>query len=193
MDNFQDLRDDDNLWNLPSDTFDLWTNLDFEEDSMAVLENSSGLLLTPQTCSTFDELAYSDLLDWNSDPSEAFISKSDQGSVDSSCDFSIIERTPSPPLDILDCTDRQPGGKRSPPLASHGDQKPPLKRKIWDESIIIFSSKPGEKAVSRRRKQYAPSRRKEVAINRLVGACIQCKIRKGSVSIISWRYLLLAC
>lgn len=35
----------------------------------------------------------------------------------------------------------------------------------------------------RTRKTYSPSRRKQVALNRLLGACIQCRVRKGSVSI----------
>jgi hypothetical protein len=56
-----------------------------------------------------------------------------------------------------------------------------LKRKIED-AIIVFSANADTKAVPKRRKAYSKSRKREVALHRMVGACIQCKVRKGSVS-----------
>lgn len=59
----------------------------------------------------------------------------------------------------------------------------PTKRK-WDDSMIVFPVAPNEEMDVRTRKTYSPVRRKQVALNRLLGACIQCRVRKGSVSII---------
>jgi hypothetical protein len=56
-----------------------------------------------------------------------------------------------------------------------------LKRKIED-AIIVFSANADTKVVPKRRKAYSKSRKREVALHRMVGACIQCKVRKGSVS-----------
>jgi hypothetical protein len=58
---------------------------------------------------------------------------------------------------------------------------PPVKRK-WDQSIVVFSASNPEKIIQKKRKAYTPSRRMEVALNRMVGACLQCRIRKGPVS-----------
>jgi hypothetical protein len=56
-----------------------------------------------------------------------------------------------------------------------------LKRKIED-AIIIFSANADTMVVPKRRKAYSKSRKREVARNRMVGACIPCKVRKGPVS-----------
>jgi hypothetical protein len=56
------------------------------------------------------------------------------------------------------------------------------KRK-WEDSVTVFSSNDNWKVVQKRRKAYSPTRRKAVALNRLIGVCIQCKLRKGSVSL----------
>jgi hypothetical protein len=55
------------------------------------------------------------------------------------------------------------------------------KRK-WQESVSVFSMNGGKKVVPQRRNAYTPSRRTEVALNRLLGACVQCKIHRGPVS-----------
>lgn len=55
------------------------------------------------------------------------------------------------------------------------------KRKLQDH-INVFSAKEGRKVTPRRRKAFAPSKKRVVALNRLFGACIQCKLRKGEVS-----------
>ena len=56
-----------------------------------------------------------------------------------------------------------------------------MKRKIED-AIIVFSVNADTKVVPKRRKAYSKSRKREVARNRMVGACIPCKVRKGPVS-----------
>jgi hypothetical protein len=56
-----------------------------------------------------------------------------------------------------------------------------MKRKIED-SIIVFSANSDAKIIPKRRKTFSKPRKREVAMNRLIGACIQCKLRKGPVS-----------
>jgi hypothetical protein len=56
------------------------------------------------------------------------------------------------------------------------------KKPKLDESIIVFSVKQGRQVKPPRRSRFGNSRRKEVALNRIIGACMQCKLRKGSVS-----------
>lgn len=52
----------------------------------------------------------------------------------------------------------------------------------WEDSVIVFGAQPEIKVALRKRKRFDASRRQEVALHRLVGACIQCKLRKASVS-----------
>jgi hypothetical protein len=73
---------------------------------------------------------------------------------------------------------RQLAGSANDQANTHSYKK---KRK-WDDSIVIFSAKTDEKVTIRKRKRYGNERKKQVAAHRLVGACIQCKLRKGSVS-----------
>ena len=60
-------------------------------------------------------------------------------------------------------------------------EKPKAKKTKWDKSVVVFSSKPNSTKAPRQRKSFGKSRREEVALTRKVGACIQCRIRKGSV------------
>ncbi|KAF4628762.1 hypothetical protein G7Y89_g9391 [Cudoniella acicularis] len=54
------------------------------------------------------------------------------------------------------------------------------KRK-WEESIVVFSTNPEEKEiVPRRRKSFSGRRKKEVALQRKIGSCVQCKLKKLS-------------
>jgi hypothetical protein len=57
--------------------------------------------------------------------------------------------------------------------------------KEWEILVNVFPAKPDVKVHQQKRNRYTRSRRKEVAKNRAVGACIHCKLRKGSVSGIS--------
>jgi hypothetical protein len=60
----------------------------------------------------------------------------------------------------------------------------PKKRK-WEDSMLIFGANPETKIVQRKRKAFSTNRRKEVHRNRTLGACIQCKLRRGPVSPVS--------
>jgi hypothetical protein len=55
------------------------------------------------------------------------------------------------------------------------------KRK-WQESVTVFSLNGGKKVVPSRRNNFNPSRRIEVALNRQLGSCVQCKVHRGPVS-----------
>lgn len=75
-----------------------------------------------------------------------------------------------------------PSGEPPHPDTEHNREPASNKRK-WEDSVVIFSAKPGyDEVKERRRKLFETARRKEVALSRLIGACIQCKLRKGSVS-----------
>jgi hypothetical protein len=56
------------------------------------------------------------------------------------------------------------------------------KKRKWEESLIIFSSNPKGVTKVRKRNSFNDARRSEVALIRLVGACVQCKLSKGRVS-----------
>jgi hypothetical protein len=64
----------------------------------------------------------------------------------------------------------------------NNESRSDLKRK-WQDSVIVFSSKDDKKIAQKRRRAYSPSRRRTVALNRIIGACTQCKLRKGPVSL----------
>lgn len=52
----------------------------------------------------------------------------------------------------------------------------------WEGSVSIFPAQRDSKIAPRKRRRFSSSRRKEVALNRLVGACVHCRLRKASVS-----------
>ena len=56
------------------------------------------------------------------------------------------------------------------------------RKRKWHASMGVFPSAPGQMITLRQRRPFDASRRKEVALNRVVGACVQCKLRKSSVS-----------
>jgi len=62
------------------------------------------------------------------------------------------------------------------------DESPAIKRRKWQNHVVIFSTDQNKNVVPRRRKAFAPTRKKEVALNRLIGACVRCKLRKAAVS-----------
>ena len=59
--------------------------------------------------------------------------------------------------------------------------KTPRKR-AWLDSMVVFSTNQDMKVVEKKRKSFSPLRRKEVAMNRHLGVCLQCRIRKEGVS-----------
>ena len=73
--------------------------------------------------------------------------------------------------------------KRTRGQRFHGDEHANTKKAKWESSVVVFGVLPGSKVALRKRKRFGTSRRQEVAINRLVGACIQCKVSKASVRV----------
>jgi hypothetical protein len=67
------------------------------------------------------------------------------------------------------------------PSSSPIEEVSSSKRKM-EESMIVFAAHPNVKVAPKRRKAFSKTRKQEVAMNRLIGACIQCKLRKGRVS-----------
>ena len=65
--------------------------------------------------------------------------------------------------------------------SSANAEKESTKRKIAD-SVFVFSLASNNEVKSRKRRAFSSSRKGEVALNRLIGACIQCKIKKNAVS-----------
>ncbi|KAH8646019.1 hypothetical protein BGZ60DRAFT_554837 [Tricladium varicosporioides] len=53
----------------------------------------------------------------------------------------------------------------------------------WRDSMIVFSSATGKKAKQRKRKRFSPSRKEQVTLQRKIGSCIQCKLRKASCNL----------
>jgi hypothetical protein len=79
----------------------------------------------------------------------------------------------------IDAQDKLSTGYMAEPSRS---EKPKAKKSKWDQSIIVFPANANSKKTPRQRKNFAKARRKEVALTRRVGACIQCKLKKSSVS-----------
>lgn len=57
-----------------------------------------------------------------------------------------------------------------------------IRKRPWDNSLVVFPVSGGNPVSQRQRKAYSETRKKEVARNRLIGACAQCKLRRGPVS-----------
>jgi hypothetical protein len=60
-------------------------------------------------------------------------------------------------------------------------QCPTAAKRKWQDQINVFSVEEGRKVGPRRRKGFSHSKKQMVALNRLIGACIPCKLRKGEV------------
>ena len=73
------------------------------------------------------------------------------------------------------------------------DQKPKVNksRKLehtnagrkWQDSVILFHVDPkvNSRTRIRKRKQFSADQKKEVALNRAIGNCMPCRLRKGKV------------
>jgi hypothetical protein len=61
------------------------------------------------------------------------------------------------------------------------DEPYQAQNETWQDSVIVFSSQPDVKVALKKRKAFEAPRRQEVAMNRLVGACVPCRLRKVSV------------
>lgn len=175
------LYDDGSSWDLSTDPFGLLADPNFQAKQLSTLRNSVTPILTHEDLTSFDDSEFSDLFNWDidlHDTSHLDITAATQN-VASTLDFPGHSATP-----ILTLEDHRIENieKQEHHPISTVQRRKCSKQKKWEESVVVFSSKPGEKIVSRKRKKYEPARRKEVAVHRLIGACIQCKIRKSSVS-----------
>jgi hypothetical protein len=165
------LHPDDNSY-LCQDDATSWDNdgqgLDFD-----------ALLTIPETSGFFA----SDDLSWNLNPT-TIAQPVHLDSSDPSSDSDPVIFTPEPSVDFpatskVDSTlpsDRQ----EACCLTNH--QLEQAKKRKWKESVLVFPSDPGVKISTRKRSAFDDNRRKEIAMNRRVGACIQCKLRRGPVS-----------
>jgi hypothetical protein len=70
----------------------------------------------------------------------------------------------------------------SNPVSVVADRTIKSSKHKWQDNVTVFSAKGKQAVTRRRRRSYSPSRKEMVALNRLIGACIQCKLRKGPVS-----------
>ncbi|KAH6718828.1 hypothetical protein BKA61DRAFT_262953 [Leptodontidium sp. MPI-SDFR-AT-0119] len=77
------------------------------------------------------------------------------------------------PQSTISITDRDES-----PSSTTSDRES-LKRRIA-ESVVVFSATSDLEIKPRKRKAFSKSRKEEVALNRLIGACIQCKIKKNA-------------
>jgi hypothetical protein len=70
----------------------------------------------------------------------------------------------------------------APPPSKNEEPRAKKTKKKWDKSIVIFPAKADSKKTPRQRRNFSKVRKKEVALTRRVGACIQCRLKKASVS-----------
>ena len=64
-----------------------------------------------------------------------------------------------------------------------GNKGLPPKNISWEGSIVVFPTQSYVKLAVRKRRRYATSRRQKVAMNRWVGACTSCRLRKAAVRV----------
>ena len=98
---------------------------------------------------------------------------------------SSIPETSSSPITAfeqnLDKTNTHSGHTVQILIGDQDDKNESQKRK-WKDSVVVFPVNPLTNPVPKRRKPFGPTERAEVALNRMIGACAQCKVRKGRVS-----------
>jgi len=70
---------------------------------------------------------------------------------------------------------------------SQSSEAPVAIKRKWEDSVLIFGASPEKKVVQRKRKAFSSDRRRDVHRNRILGACIQCKLRRGPVSLVSFK------
>jgi hypothetical protein len=80
-----------------------------------------------------------------------------------------------------DCDNADITNKTLQPQMQDQDDKDESQKRKWRDSIVVFPANPDVNPVQKRRRAFDPARREEVALNRMIGACTQCKMRKGRV------------
>jgi hypothetical protein len=164
-DNFYVFQDDATSWDNDSPGFDL--------DAFLAIPETDGLFAA-------DGLS---ALSWSLNPTTTAPS-THLGSSDPSSDSDLIEFTPESSIDIPNRSKADstlPSDLQEACCVSNHQLAQAKKRK-WKESMVVFSSNPNVKISTRKRSAFDDNRRREVAMNRRVGACVQCKLRRGSVS-----------
>lgn len=140
--------------------------------------------LLPSTDSSFElpndlELMEIAPLSWDLTPLDQAMSAGQNQLSESSSDNDLVSITPqSSSQGSIDNLRRRSVGPK--PGCPENSTNSSSKRK-WENSIITFDANPDKQVIPRKRKAFGDPRRKEVAITRAVGACVQCKIRKGPV------------
>ncbi|KAF8849451.1 hypothetical protein BDZ45DRAFT_680506 [Acephala macrosclerotiorum] len=173
---------------LPDDTFYPWEGIDFDADFLTASGEDFDFLFPRCDTPDGDELYKSapSSLGENNEPIPTIVSR--QFEVSDTSDFDGIVLTPISPTEAAE------EGKRVSYSASAFATKDLLypsmyfedeehhckpKKRKWEESVIIFSSEPNGTTQLRKRNAFDDARRREVALNRRVGACVQCKLRRA--------------
>lgn len=89
--------------------------------------------------------------------------------------------------DTLPIPEHPPSDNKKDQLVE--SQRSKAKKLKWNDSIVVFPARADSRKTHRERKSFGNARRKEVALTRRVGACVQCKLKKTSVSM-AYHYLL---
>jgi hypothetical protein len=159
-------------------------NYPFQDDAASWDNDSPGfdfdaLLAIPET----DGLFTADGLSWSPNPTTTHPSVH-LNSPNPSADSDLIEFTPEPSIDIptMSKVDSTPPSDLQETCCVTNHQLSQAKKRKWKESVVVFSSNPNVEIPTRKRSAFDEHRRKEVAIHRRVGACVQCKLCRGSVS-----------
>ena len=104
-------------------------------------------------------------------------------------------------LDLIPDVDLQPNPTFSPmaaPLPVNNTSSEGSRARTWpashrrnsedrtkhnlEDAYHVFAANPNIEVTPRKRKAFSTSRKAEVALTRGIGACVQCKKRKGTVS-----------
>lgn len=185
MDPSEPLTRLEDYWScFPDDSYHLFGDCNFDlelpEFTFPGGENQSTSVV--ELCDPLENSGSQDVLSWDSQSAHA-----DRGSLTTVSEG--VEHSPQPYTPtfrdssavLSNETNNIPNEAEASP--EKGDLAArPIKWR-WDDSLIVFPANKDVSIGQRRRRAFAPSRRREVALNRLVGVCIQCKLRKGSVSL----------
>jgi len=162
------------------DQFGLFNDSNFDLAAFSASTDDSlepdSFTQTHQMSDAWTDLALDDILLWNPAALNAIDTTGGDQFHDTSSDSDFVAITPQ--SSCVSSTTAQPDhDERSTNFGSGSSSS----KRMWENSVIVFDSHPDRKIVSKKRKVFDSARRKEVAMNRAVGACVQCKIRRGSV------------
>ena len=84
----------------------------------------------------------------------------------------------------IEPSDSQPASKKRKTTFNSKPCSTKNKKHKLDDFIVVFGLENGAELKPRKRKRYDQARRTEVALNRRIGACLSCRLRKRPVRII---------